>query len=116
MSTAGRPYALRLVADRSEIKADGQDLTFITVQVVDKEGNLCPDADQSISIKVKGDGKFRAMANGDPSSLEMFHNPKMHAFHGQLTAIAQSSDNPGVIDIIATAPGLKKASIQIVTK
>lgn len=116
ISTAGKPYGLRLVADRTELNAGKHDLSFVTVQVVDKNGNLCPDADNVISINVKGNGFFRAMANGDPSSLEIFHNPKMHAFHGQLTAIAETTDAPGVITLTASSPGLKKAQIEIISK
>ena len=71
--TAGKPDHIELVADRNEIKADGKDLSFVTVRVVDKEGNLCPDAQHLIKYSVKGAGTYRAGANGDPTSLELFH-------------------------------------------
>ena len=56
MHTAGKPYAIELIPDRTQIKADGKDLSFVTVRVVDKDGNLCPTADNEIKFKVKGKG------------------------------------------------------------
>ena len=82
------------IADRSQIKADGKDLSFVTVRVVDKDGNLCPLADNTISFKVKGAGTYRAGANGNPASLESFQTPKMKVFSGMMTAIVSSSDKP----------------------
>ena len=80
MHTAGKPHHIELIADRSQIKADGKDLSFVTVRVVDKDGNLCPLADNTISFKVKGAGTYRAGANGNPASLESFQTPKMKVF------------------------------------
>ena len=87
--TAGKPHHLELVADRTRLSADGKDLAYITVRVVDKDGNLCPADSRMVSFSVKGAGKYRAAANGDATSLDLFHLPKMPAFSGQLTAIVQ---------------------------
>lgn len=114
--TAGKPHHIELTADRPTISADGKDLSFINVRVVDKDGNLCPDASKKISFKVKGKGAYVAAANGDPSSLESFQAPHMTTFHGQLTAIVKSSETPGDIEFTASAPGLKSAKISISTK
>ena len=111
--TAGRPYALKLTADRSVLDPDGQDLAYINVSVVDRDGNPVPCDSSSVKISVEGAGKFRAMANGDPTCLEMFHIPQMHLFSGQLTAIVQSGTAPGEITVTATAKGLKKCSLTI---
>ena len=113
MHTAGKPYALVLEADRSLIKADGNDLSFVTVKVVDKNGNLCPLADNEISFKVKGAGSYRAGANGDPTSLESFQEPKMKVFNGMMTAIVSSSETPGEIVLEASAKGVRKAVVTI---
>ena len=67
--TAGAPHHIELVPDRTLLQADGKDLCFVTVRVVDKEGNLCPDATDEISFKVKGAGVYCAGANGNPASL-----------------------------------------------
>ena len=114
--TAGKPYRIELVADRSEIKADGKDLSFVTVRVVDREGNLCPDAQHLIKYAVKGAGTYRAGANGDPTSLEQFHVPQMKVFNGMMTAIVQSTDKPGEIILTATGKGLKSDRLVLISK
>ena len=115
MHTAGKPYRIVLEADRNEIKADGKDLSFVTVKVVDKAGNLCPMAENEISFKVKGAGSYCAGANGNPASLESFQEPHMKVFSGMMTAIVSSSEEPGTIVLEATSKGLKKASVVIST-
>ncbi len=114
--TAGKPHHLELVADRSQLKADGKDLSYITVRVVDKDGNLCPNDGHIVSFSVTGAGIYRAGANGDPTCLDLFHLPEMHAFSGQITAIVQSNTNPGEIALEAKAKGLKSGKISLRTE
>lgn len=114
--TAGKPDHIELVADRSVIDANGKDLSFVTVKVVDKDGNLCPLADNEISFKVKGAGTYRAGANGNPASLESFQTPKMKVFSGMMTAIVQSTEKAGKITLEAAAKGLKKGTLVIESK
>ena len=114
--TASKPHHIELEADRTTIKADGKDLSFITVKVVDKDGNLCPMADNEITFKVKGAGSYCAGANGDPVSLESFQEPHMHVFSGMMTAIVSSSEEPGEIILEASSKGLKKGVIVIRTQ
>ena len=111
--TAGKPHHIELEADRQTIKADGRDLSFITVKVVDKDGNLCPDAQHLIKYSVKGKGFYRAGANGNSVSLELFHEPKMQVFNGMMTAIVQTNGEPGDIILTATGKGLKAGKIVI---
>lgn len=111
--TAGKPDHIELTADRRHITADGKDLAFINVRVVDKNGNLCPTDDREIRFEVRGQGSFRAAANGNSASLELFHLPRMRLFSGQLTAIVQSAEEPGVITFEATAPGVKGAILEV---
>ena len=84
--------------------------------MVDKDGNLCPDAQTLIQFRVKGEGSYRAGANGNPASLEQFHLPQMHVFNGMMTAIVQSSDKAGKIVLEATGKGLKKALLTVETE
>jgi beta-galactosidase len=84
--------------------------------VVVKDGNLCPNADNLIKYSVKGDGFYRAGANGNPVSLELFHEPKMKLFSGMMTAIVQSTTKSGEITLTATSKGLKSAKIIIKTE
>ena len=113
MKTAGEPYKIVLEADRSSIAADGKDISFVNVKIVDKDGNFCPTDEREISFKVKGAGVFKAVANGNPSSLESFQTPKMKLFSGQLTALVQSAEKGGIITLEATAKGVKAGKISI---
>ena len=114
--TAGKPHHIELTADRATITADGRDLSFITVRVVDKDGNLCPDAQHLVEYSVSGEGFYRAGANGNPVSLELFHEPRMQFFNGMMTAIVQSNTTPGEITLTAKAKGVKSAKIVIKTE
>ena len=88
--TAGKPYRIELTPDRKQLAADGKDLVYINVRVVDKDGNPCPLDSRMVHFEVEGKGSYRAAANGDPTSLDLFHLPQMPLFSGQLTAIAAS--------------------------
>lgn len=114
--TAGKPYQLVLEADRNVLTADGKDLSFITVSVVDRNGNPCPNVNELVKFSVKGAGTYRAGANGDPTNIDLFHLPQMHLFNGKLVTIVESSETPGIITLEANAKGLRKGSIKIETK
>jgi len=111
--TAGKPDRLVLEADREIIMANGKDLSFIRVKVVDQQGNLCPDDERQIAFRVKGPGTYKAAANGNPVSLESFQAPAMKLFKGQLTAIVQSTETPGTIIFEATGKDLKPATLNL---
>ncbi|MCC5929185.1 MAG: DUF4982 domain-containing protein [Cyclobacteriaceae bacterium] len=114
--TAGKPHRLELKTDRSVLTADGKDLSYITVSVVDKDGNLCPKADNQLNVKVSGAGKFKVVCNGDPTSLEMFHKPTMKAFSGKLVVTVQADEEPGEIILEVTGRGLRKSMLKIEAK
>lgn len=114
--TAGKPHHIELVTDRTALQADGKDLAYVTLRIVDKDGNLCPNDGRLVSFKVKGAGKYRASANGDPTCLDLFHKPEMHAFGGMLTVIVQSGEKVGDIELQATAKGVKAGVLRIPVK
>ena len=114
--TAGEPARIALSADRSTISAGGVDLAYVTVSILDKDGNLCPLADNRVCFEVSGAGTFRACANGDPTCLEPFRRPAMPAFSGRLTAIVQAADSPGRLTLKATSPGLEPARLTLKVK
>ena len=114
--TAGKPDHVVLLADRSTLSADGKDLSYITVKVVDKDGNLCPDASDVLNFKVSGAGKFKVTANGDAASLESFQQPHMKAFKGMLVATVQSGTNAGKITLAVSGKGLKNGTVTLTTK
>ena len=113
VKTAGKPHHIELKVDRATIEANSKDLAFVTVSVVDKDGNLCPAADNLIEFSVAGEGHYRAGANGNSVSLELFHEPRMKVFSGMMTAIVESNDTPGTITLTARSKGLKSAKIVI---
>ncbi|WP_298525620.1 DUF4982 domain-containing protein [uncultured Porphyromonas sp.] len=114
--TAGRPHHLELIADRTTIAPDGKDISFVTVRVVDKDGNLVPDDGRLLNFKVTGAGSFRAAASGNPASLDAFHLPRHHVFSGQLVALIQSAEHAGEAVLTVSAKGLPSASIRIQVK
>ena len=111
--TAGAPARIDLSADRTTLAADGLDLAYVTVRIVDKDGNLCPTADNEVTFAVEGAGSFRAAANGDATCLVPFQSPQMPAFSGQLTAIVQAGAEKGTATLTATAPGLESKTLKI---
>lgn len=112
--TAGKPYALHLECDRTSIARDGEDLAYVTVSEVDKDGNTVPTDTREVFASVSGAGEFRAIANGDPCSLELFHHPHMHLFAGKLTVIVRSKANAeGPVLLKVNAKGLKAAELEL---
>jgi beta-galactosidase len=115
IKTAGEPAAIRLTADRSEIKADGYDLSYITVEVVDKAGNLCPWADNNVKFEVSGAGVNVGVDNGSPISMERFKADNRNAFYGKALLIVQSDGTEGEIRVNATSNGLNADTLTIKT-
>ncbi len=113
--TAGEPAKIILEADRQEAKANGKEMVFVTVSVLDKDGNICPKADNLVNFDVEGAGILRAVGNGDPTSLESFVKPFRKAFNGKCMAIIQTSEEAGEILLKAESVGLEPAQINIKT-
>ena len=108
MRTAGKAAALKaevwtqtsnLQSQTSNLKADGNDLAYVTVSLVDKYGTLIPDATDQLSFEVSGAGKFRAVCNGDATSLEVFTEPTMKLFAGQLVVVCQAGKEKGQLTL-----------------
>jgi len=111
--TAGKGYQIVLNADRKTIQADGKDLSYVTVSVVDKNGIPCPTATDQLQFKVKGKGVYRAACNGDATSLEQFHLPTMKLFSGKLVVLVQSLKEAGNMELTVSGKGLKAATLTI---
>jgi beta-galactosidase len=108
INTAGEPYQLRLTADRKIINADGTDLSFITVEILDKDGNLCPNADNLVQFSMEGPAFIAGVDNGSPISMERFKADHRKAFYGKCLVVVQNQGKEGGARITATSPGLKK--------
>ena len=111
--TAGAPAKIVLTPDRTRIRADGEDLSFVTVSVLDKDGNLCPTADNLIQFVVTGAGEIAAVDNGNAASTESFQADQRKLFSGLALLIIQSHDQPGSIHATAASPGLVSAASDI---
>ena len=117
IKTAGKPKRLLLEPERKTIKADGNDLAYVTVSLVDKNGTLCPDAANRLQFTVTGAGAYKAACNGDATSLEPFTQPQMSLFHGQLVVICQAGKTPGVMTLTVKDPANgMKSSVKIPVK
>ncbi|RZK57907.1 MAG: DUF4982 domain-containing protein [Pedobacter sp.] len=116
IKTASTPAKIELIADRKNIKADGKDLSFITVRILDKNGNLVPNADNLVSFKVEGVGFVAGVDNGFQASLEPFKANYRKAYNGLCLAIIQTKEKAGTIKVTATSNGLTSSSVLITTK
>ena len=114
--TAGKPAEIRLTPDRSVLAADGKDLCFVTVEVLDEEGNLCPNADNLVNFTVKGNGFIAGVDNGNPVSLERFKDKKRKAFCGKCLVVIQNDGKPGKTELTATSEGLRQAVVKVSAK
>lgn len=119
--TTGPTVAIRLTADRMEINADGEDLAFLQVEALDKEGRQVPTAGNLIAFKVSGEGKLIGVGNGDPNCHESDKEPKRSLFNGLAQVIVQATKRPGEIRIEAVkegwdGPELTPAKLSITTK
>ncbi|MDP4208634.1 MAG: beta-galactosidase GalB [Bacteroidota bacterium] len=113
IKTAGKPAKIELSADRSKIKADGKDLSFITVKILDKDGNMVPDADNLVNFNIKGQGYIAGVDNGYQASMEPFKANFRKAYNGMCLAIIQSNGKSGEITFEASSGGLEKTEIKI---
>lgn len=115
LETAGSPAVITASADREKLRADGEDLAFVTLDIRDAKGREVPVADNPVTVRVTGPGRLIGLSSGDPCSHEPAHGETMKAFSGKLLAIVQTTGAPGDIGVAATAPGLTGARIRITT-
>ena len=100
--TTGVPVRMKLEADRRTIRADGDDIAFVTVSLLDKDGNEVPTATDELNFSVEGKGRFRAACNGDATSLESFTAPRMRLFSGKLVVLVQATHKKGSMTLKVT--------------
>lgn len=116
INTAGEPAAIRLTPDRQAIAADGNDLSFVTVEILDSEGNLCPLADNEVTFSVEGAGRNEGVDNGSPISLERFKADSRKAMAGKAMLIVRGNGRKGDITVKASSPGLSDATTTITAR
>jgi beta-galactosidase len=111
--TAAEPYRLNLTPDRMSIRADGSDLSYILIEAFDKNGNICPLADNKIDIEINGAGEIAGIGNGNPQSMTFFRSHSVDLFYGKAMLIVRSKTAKGIADIKATSENLKDAKVAI---
>jgi len=114
--TAGQPHHLRLTTDKTHIAANGTSLAFVTVEVVDKDGNLCPHADTQIFFEVEGGATIAGVDNGCQTSMERFKDNKRKAFHGKCLVVLQSTKTASTIRLTAKSYDLLTATLSIISE
>ena len=121
--TAGTPYKLVVTQQsldeyrgQKTLRADGDDMAFFVVQAVDKNGNLCPEANHQITVHVSGAAHFKGVCNGDATSFEVFTKPTMKLFKGQLVVGIQSNGHKGTAKVTVESPGLQSSTAKIKAK
>lgn len=114
--TAGEPKKIRLTPDRNTLNADGKDLSFVTVEIVDAEGNLCPLADNLVHFEVEGNLFIAGVDNGSQTSMERFKDNKRKAFNGKCLVVLQNDGKTGAARLKAVAEGLEDAVVEIVSE
>lgn len=113
LATAGAPASIRLTADRAALRPDSQDLAFVTVEVLDGRGILCPDADNLVRFTIEGPATLAGVCSGNPRSLESFQKPERRAFRGRCLAVIKADGTPGTVTLTARADGLAPAETRI---
>jgi len=114
--TAGNPAKIRLVPEDNTIAADGQDLCFVKVEVLDSKGNLVPFASNLIEFEIEGPAKLTAVASSKPNSIESFQGGKRKVFNGKGLAIIRAGYDSGKVTLKAKSEGLQSAQIEIELK
>lgn len=116
LRTAGKPTGIRLTADRTQVQANGEDLSFVTVEAVDAEGHFQPHADQEVQFTISGPGTIAAVGNGDGQDAASYHADHRKLFNGRAQVVIRTSRNTGAIKLRASAPGLTAGAATIEAK
>jgi beta-galactosidase len=116
LKTAGEPVQVRVIADRASLRANGQDLSFISVEAVDSHGQPHPNADHPVTFSLKGPGSIAGVANADLTSEEPYQGSQRKLFHGRALVVVRTTRRVGAISLTASAPGLKSAVVQLTSR
>ena len=113
LRTAGKPAKIHLVADRTDIWANGQDLSFVTIEITDEDGRLQPNAENSLTFAIEGPGAIVGLDNGNLKDLDPYVAHSRKAWHGRALAVVKSTQSRGDITLTASSPGLSTATVRI---
>ena len=113
IKTAGEAARIELIADKTNLKADGKDLSFVTVRILDKKGNVVPDAENLIGFSIAGQGIIAGTDNGYQADTTSLKSNKRKCWRGMALAIIQSTEKKGNITLTATSEGISSTSVTI---
>ena len=115
LKTSGDAAKIKLIVDRTEISADGQDLSFVTIEVTDKDGNLQPNAENSLEFNISGPGVIAGVDNANIKDVDTYVATSRKAWHGRALVVIKSTKNAGTIKLSVASLGLKNVATEIVT-
>jgi beta-galactosidase len=116
LNTSGVPKQVKLIADRNNLRADRNDLSYVTVEIVDADGRRIPNADIPVRFSVTGAGELAAQGNGSPNTPASFRAPLRRTFEGRCLVILRPNGVPGSIQLKAEAEGLEASQITVTTR
>ena len=116
LATAGEPAQIRLTADRTVITADGQDLSFVTVEILDKEGRVNPNAENRLTFEVNGAGVIAAVGNANLKDTDCYVGNTCNTWKGRAIVVLKSTKKNGTIKLKATSNGLRSATVSVKTR
>jgi beta-galactosidase len=116
LKTSGKPDKIRISSEKDTIKADRNDLAYLNIEIIDKAGNLVPDAAIPIRIKVEGTGELQAVGNGNPSDMRSFKKPEITTFKGRCQVILRPYLTRGKIDLTAIAENLPEVKAKVLVQ
>jgi beta-galactosidase len=116
LHTTGTPHRLQLTSDRDAITADRNDLAYVTCEVLDRQGQVVPDAANLLRFQVTGAGELAAQANGNPRDAVSYRAPRRHAHEGRCLLVIRPTGAPGRVEVVAESDGLVAATARITVK
>ena len=117
LTTTGKPHSIKLSADRTKIKADRNDLVYVTVEIIDESGLRVPDADLPVNFQISGNGELAGVGNGNPRDIKSFQQPECTTFMGRCLLIVRpvTTEN-GEIMVIAKSNNLEEGEISVLVQ
>lgn len=109
----GDAAALQIHPDKTEVLADGEDLIYLEITAVDREGIFCANANNRVNVRVEGEGRLLGLDNGDSTDFDQYKGTSRRLFSGKMLAVLASGGKPGVIRVTVTSPGLPDSSIEL---
>ena len=115
LSTPGKPYAIRLTPESTSMKAEGKDVAFVVIEVVDRDGRVCPDAQMEVSVAVSS-GAVQAVGSANLEDTGSYADAQHSTWKGRALAVVRSSGKAGKCRVTVSSPGLKKATLTLTSE